>query len=869
MGEVYKAKDLKLGRNVAIKVLQKELATDPELLKRFEREARAASALDHPNIITIHDITEEGGLHFIVMQHVEGHTIRELIEQKRLKLAETLHYAVQIADGLARAHSQGLVHRDLKPDNIMVTEDGLVKILDFGLAKLVEPTDLSEASTRDMEDVRTKEGHIVGTAPYMSPEQAQGQKVDARSDIFSFGSVLYEMVAGRRPFQEESLAGLLAAIIRDEPKRLSELMPSVPLDLDKVVSRTLQKDRERRFHNLEDVRVELQEIKEDLESGTAISAEQALRGRGRRAAKKRLWAAAGALILGLAVVGWLYDSFFEPVGPAPLVMPLTTLPDLEFGPAISPDGEQVVFVWNGGGDGLFHVYVTLIGGGEPLQLTSAPTDDFCPAWSPDRRQIAFLRTVEEGREGQSEVVVIPALGGRERRLGTISTGVSRETGWTPGLDWSMDGRFLAVVDRNSKEERLGVYLLSIETGEKQRITSPPSEIVYGDKQPTFSPDGKKLAFVRMPGPSGNRVYIQSLSGGEPTLLDPTGRGVWDLDWTADGSALVLASTFGGGRVGLLRIPADGGTPVPLPFGEMSRSVSIANQADRLVCTFSVLLNFDIWRLPGPGATNQEPPTRLIASGHDDWCQQYSPDGTRIAFVSSRSGLQNIWVSASDGTSSVQVTDMERGVFPNWSPDGNTIAFRCEYGGNWEICVTDVEGGFTRRLTEHDASDDTPNWSKDGRWIYFASNRTGEFQVWKMPPEGGDPVQVTKKGGFNPIESEDGAYVFYANERGPHPNIRKVPVEGGEEIPVLEGRVASGYRFYLWRNKIAYETWDGDKRRFVELFDLDNRQTTRFPAFSEPDVGGSLGLTVSPDGMWILLSKMEPPLSDIKLVESFR
>ncbi len=283
MGDVYKAKDLKLGRTVAIKLLQKNLAADPERLKSFEQEARAASALDHPNIVTIHDIAEVDGQHFIVMQYVEGKTLRELMAAKRLPLSKTIHYAIQIADGLARAHSHGIVHRDLKPDNIMVTEDGLVKILDFGLAKLIEPSDWTEASTRDLAQPHTKEGHIVGTAPYMSPEQAQGQKVDARSDIFSFGSVLYEMVTGRRAFSADSMPELLVAIIKAEPDKASDIVPSMPLDLGKAINRALKKEADRRFQSMADVRVELQEIKEELDSGSFVSAEQV-----RTAAAKRL-----------------------------------------------------------------------------------------------------------------------------------------------------------------------------------------------------------------------------------------------------------------------------------------------------------------------------------------------------------------------------------------------------------------------------------------------------------------------------------------------------------------------------------------------------------------------------------------------------
>ncbi len=309
MGEVYKAKDLKLGRPVAIKVLHKELATDPERLSRFEQEARAASALDHPNIVTIFDISEVEALHFIVMQFVDGKTLRELIAGGRLGLSQILHISIQIADGLAKAHSAGIAHRDLKPDNIMITDDGLVIIVDFGLAKLIEIADFSEASTKDMGQPHTKEGHIVGTAPYMSPEQAQGQKVDARSDIFSFGSVLYEMVTGRRAFSAETTVGLLGAIVQTEPKKVSELVPSVPLDLDKLITRAMRKEKERRFQHMSDMKVALQEIKEEVDSGSAVSVVQTLRPEARRGGKS--WRIAGAAIA-LVLLAFIGGYFLQP-----------------------------------------------------------------------------------------------------------------------------------------------------------------------------------------------------------------------------------------------------------------------------------------------------------------------------------------------------------------------------------------------------------------------------------------------------------------------------------------------------------------------------------------------------------------------------
>jgi serine/threonine protein kinase len=299
---------------------------------------------------------------------VEGKTLREIVRRGDLKLSKVLHYAIQMADGLARAHSHGIVHRDLKPDNVMVTEDGLVKILDFGLAKLVEPSDWTEASTRDMEQPHTKEGHIVGTAPYMSPEQAQGkQELDGRSDIFSFGSFLYEMVTRRRAFPEDSMAELLAAIMRDEPKKVSELVPSVPLELERVITRALRKEPERRFQSMADLRVALQEIKEELDSGSFVSAGQVQKTEPPRGRKIWLWIAAAFVALAIGVAGWLY--FSTPAEPPMSTIPLTSYPGEEREPALSPDGTLVAFT-RMGEEGTRDLYVKQIAGGEPLALSS-------------------------------------------------------------------------------------------------------------------------------------------------------------------------------------------------------------------------------------------------------------------------------------------------------------------------------------------------------------------------------------------------------------------------------------------------------------------------------------------------------------------
>jgi serine/threonine protein kinase len=342
MGVVYKGRDLRLNRSVAIKVLPRDKVSDPERKRRFIQEARAASALNHPNIITIYDIGNESGIDFIVMEYVEGKTLDQLLPHKGMKLNEALKIAVQIADALAKAHSAGIIHRDLKPSNVMVRDDGLVKVLDFGLAKLTEVSESGEEATRTLQS-QTEEGMIIGTLSYMSPEQAEGKKVDARTDIFSFGAVLYEMVAGQKAFQGESKLSTLTAIANRNPTPVIEMNPVLPRDLDRIINHCLRKDPARRFQHMDDLKVELEELKEECTSGTLAVTSSAVRP-DRRA---WLWAAGAVMVAAILITSWIFRGYSKKPQTVPETVPLTSDAGYEVQPSFSPDGNQVVFSWDG------------------------------------------------------------------------------------------------------------------------------------------------------------------------------------------------------------------------------------------------------------------------------------------------------------------------------------------------------------------------------------------------------------------------------------------------------------------------------------------------------------------------------------------
>src|SRR5688500_7142174 len=336
MGIVFKARDLHLDRPAAIKLLHPDKLGDPARKSRFIQEAKAASALNHPNIVTIYDIRSGDGQDFIAMEFVDGTPLDELIARK-LRFSEALRYAIQIADALAAAHAAGIVHRDLKPANVMVTRSGLVKILDFGLAKLVEPAAPTSTDTTRTARPLTEEGVIAGSAPYMSPEQAEGKPVDHRSDIFAFGALFYEMLTGQRAFQGESRMATLAAILTKDPTPLGEISPSLPKEIERIVTRCLRKELRRRSQSMAEIKIALEEVQYDSESGASAS---------RVAARRRRllwWPAASAAIIVLVVAVWM--AIPRPRGPRePLrIVPLTTFPGQEGNPTMSPDGNQFAF----------------------------------------------------------------------------------------------------------------------------------------------------------------------------------------------------------------------------------------------------------------------------------------------------------------------------------------------------------------------------------------------------------------------------------------------------------------------------------------------------------------------------------------------
>src|SRR5262249_11607375 len=470
MGVVFKAQDTRLGRFVALKFLPIEKVTDAGRRQRFLQEARAASALNHPNIVTVYDQIDSDGSLVLVMEFVSGKTLEQRTPVNGLSASEALKVAIQIADALAAAHAAGIVHRDLKPGNVMVTEQGLVKVLDFGLAKLQDRRETGPDEATLTALAESVEGSIVGTAAYMSPEQANGGKVDARSDIFSFGAVLYEMLTGQRAFQGASHASIMAAVLREDPRPASQLVSGIPRELERILNRCLRKDLNRRSQSMMELKLELEEIKEESESGAEVS-RAALQPTKR--ISRVVWIA-GAMVA-LATGLFFGRSAFAPKPTSYRLQQITRDAGFTGMPALSPDGKMLAYVSDRAGGNNLELFVQQVPGGEPIRLTRTTQSELQPRFSPDGTQILFKR--------EDDLYVIPWLGGSERVLAKDTTTYS----------FSPDGKWISFTRGSAgRPESFGVFVLSPALGEVRQIQTDQRGLV----SPVWSPDGAQLLMIQ-------------------------------------------------------------------------------------------------------------------------------------------------------------------------------------------------------------------------------------------------------------------------------------------------------------------------------------------------------------------------------------
>jgi Tol biopolymer transport system component len=802
MAVVYKAEDTRLGRLVALKFLTGEPDSDPQALERFDREARMASALNHPNICTIYDVelNDSGG--FIAMELLTGETLRQRISRP-IPTGLLLDIAIQVANALEAAHERGIIHRDIKPANIFITERGEVKVLDFGLAKT--------AARGSVDSDLTRTGATPGTVAYMSPEQARGQELDGRTDLYSFGVVLREMAAGEHRAQK----------------------------LQEIIARLVHHDRQMRYQTAGEVASDLKRLKEG--PGT------------RRRAP--MFAAVAIGVLAVAGIAYFFFGRDKPMGPA-RIQPLTGLDGLEADAAFTANGSRVAYSYGKENAPSASIYVKQVDGGPPLPLTEGSSFDFSPTWSPDESAIAFVRN----DPGVSPAVyVVPALGGPVRKIASIQPAAPDRA--SRAVSWLADGKELLVSDRPAPATPAAIFAVSVATGEKRKLSSPPAESI-GDGSPELSPDGQTIALIRWMGNSVSEIYLQPVGDGGARQLTHDGQRISGLAWAAGGRAIVFSS-LRGALPALWRISLGGGGPEPLAgVGPDAVLPAVAREGNLLAYTRQYQ-NCNLWRIP---LASKGQAQIFNSSPREDVSGVYSPDGKRVAFSSNRSGAFEIWLADSDGSRQQQLTTFRGPITgsPRWSPDGKWIAFDSRPGGHSAVFVIQAEGGAPRRLTEGQHDDIVPSWSHDGASIYFCSNRSGENQIWRIPAGGGTPVRVTANGGFESLASADGAWLYYSKESG---GIwRRQPGSENEE------KVFNGFTSRFWTvvgGSLFYLDLGAKPRPMFTELDLASHQVTRLGHLEGKVAWGASGLSISPDRQWLLYAETDRLVSQINLAENFR
>jgi Tol biopolymer transport system component/serine/threonine protein kinase len=866
MGIVYKAEDVKLGRRVAMKFLPEEMASDPRALRRFQSEALAISGLDHPNICTIHEVDEHAGRPFLVMQLLEGQTLRELIESKVSQgmcfgNTELLEIAVQIVKGLEAAHQKGMIHRDIKPANIFLTNRGEVKILDFGLAKLIESGESAEVlSPHDPADVDvrltisvSRTGVAMGTPAYLSPEQVNGEKLDARTDVYSLGLVLYEMATGQRAFEGSTGPEVRKAILQGATKPVHELNTEISPALEQVINRAIRKDRSSRYRDASEMREDLLGLKHHTS-----------------AVRTRNWALAaatlGVVLAGVVAVPYGITRHSPPKLPLEFV-PLTTLPGFEGAPTFSPDGEQVAFDWLG--EPGWNIFTKRLDDEKVLQLTEPPDFSSCPSWSPDGKYIAYLKgTMGNGLGLRSGIYLMGPLGGGKRRILDV-TNISCHVSWSP------DSRTLVYGPAWSASEPAGLFLVNIDNPVPRRLlTSPPNTL---DDAPAFSRDGKKIVFARNTSLGTKDLYVVASSGGEPKRLTYLNANLGGPIWTSDDQRIVFWVGSGWAAIDLYAISATGGIPARLPFATHKEGGATISLDGRKLAYAHPQFDPNIWRVDL--SKKSRPTSEFIASTWFENAPDFSRDGSKISFLSDRDGTQAIWICNADGSNprklrltGVTATAGSQGPnIPKWAPSGDRIAYDARNGGHSQIFVVDAEGGTPTQITLGDFESQAPSWSADGEWIYFGSNRTGRYEIWKTSLRTRQTVQVTKQGGFYAEESPDGKFVFFDKPEDDlatwtyvKSGVYSLSKDSGiEKLLISE----VGWAFRAGRAGIFYTDNNAEQRPVLKLYRFASGKSETLAVLNKAAWGGPGGIAISPDGNTFLYAQIDSEGRDLMLVKN--
>src|SRR6185369_3982641 len=768
MGEVYLAEDKRLGRKVALKLLPASFTTDEDRLRRFEQEARSASALNHPNIITIYEIHQAAGSHVIATEFVEGETLRHRLSRSALTLSETLNIAIQVADALSAAHKAGIIHRDIKPENVMLRPDGYVKVLDFGLAKLSEQASPAVAAEAPTIQVRTGSGIVIGTAGYMSPEQARGLGVDHRSDIFSLGAVIYEMIARRKPFEGDTPSDTLAAILKTEPPTLSRVVPGVPAELVRIVAKSLRKDREERYQVVKDLWLDLKELKQELEFQDKLGASEAeptaitipgeatatLSGPRQTASRSaisesisielkrhKVAAAVTSIVLILIVAGAGF-GVYKWLNREPPVEHFTKVKFTRLTSSgnvihstISPDGKYIVYALSDRSSQSLYIRQVSTAN-DTLIVPPAPIGIFGVTFSPDGTELYY---VIKANLDIGTLYRVPALGG---------TSVKVLEGIDSPVSFSPDGKQFVFVRGNYPNTGESALVVANSDGSGGRNLSvkkiPQTFWPVTFVGPSWSPDGKIIASTIATLGGRSRVVGFAVADGSEKDLSPES---WPylgrVQWLPDMTGLLLIAGDQSNAMLLHVGYPDGRTRRITNDLSEYRGIGLTQDGKTLTLVQTQGL-MNLWVVPeGDAAKAIRLPTGNVSIlySRSEKNVSWGPDG-RIAYVSNESGTADIWLTDSDGGNRKQLTaNGGMNLSPAISPDGKYVVFVSMQNDKRNVWRVNLDGRNSVRLSSG-LMDSLPSISPDSRWVVYTAIEGVKPTLWKVSIDGGSPVQVT-------------------------------------------------------------------------------------------------------------------------------
>ncbi|QQS42262.1 MAG: serine/threonine-protein kinase [Acidobacteriota bacterium] len=839
MGEVYQAFDDKLKRNVALKILTAGLGGGSEPVKRFEVEARAISRLNHPGIVTIYDVGRFDGTNFIATELVEGRTIRDLT-RGRVKVRDAVSIFIQVCGALSAAHKNGIIHRDIKPENLMLREDGYVKILDFGLAKLTEPDPGEEKLF-----LSTRKGSIIGTPAYMSPAQLSGEKIDHRTDLWSCGVVLYELLAGENPFKGPDRRATFSKILTELPPAPGTKNSEVPGDLDRVVMKLLEKNPSMGYQSADDLKADLKRIRREIDSSPFVSVSSGAVRYFRRRVFTPLRIAAG---LSLAIIAGAAFYFLYPWGGEGTdwsnarSLQLTFQSGTEVYPSLSPDGSS--FIYASDKDGDFDIYLLRIGGSNEVNLTeSSEADDTMPSFSPDGSSIAFRSEREP-----SGIYVMGATGENPRRVA--------DAGFDPA--WSPDGKSIAIATRFQDVPAVrtpsAIWVVDINSGEKRMLIDNYAH------QPSWSADGKRIAFWYTEDRGKRIVATIPSEGGEASDIASESNTNWNPRWSPAGNFLYYASDRGG-NTGFWRVPVDTSSgkasgeheSVPTP-AKFNRHPAFSSDGRRLIYVQTSARSNILTAPLGPGEKLSSEPKWLTRGDFEIAAPQILPDGSGfVARIVRETQDDLVFIDGSNGALNDLTNDPAFDRYARISPDGKKIAFASDRSGIYQIWLMNLDGSGLVKLTDTQTIASIPAWSPDGKMLsYDSSEQVFLLDMEKFATTGKAEVKMrlpkAANGGFFRVWdwSPDGKMV-----------AGNFDLKAGSGVGVY--RFESG-EYKRLTDYTSLPSWMPDGRRLLFLRDgrplfadiISGEITDAFPEIE----GYVRNIAVSPDGKTVYFTLRE-------------